>query len=201
MKQRFTLIELLVVIGIIAVLASMLMPALGKAREKAAQTDCLNNQKQLVLSFMMYVSDFKETFPDYTDGYPGAGVEGGWIFYDKFPVPTAGQFDPSRGTMYPYVNTKKAYKCRLDMTESINSYSANGRTKGVKTSLVKASSETPLLLEEGTPKTSDDGYFAYTNIVVNRHSKGAVYSFCDGHVSFEKWKLEEIWDKCIVEKP
>ena len=195
MKRKFTLIELLVVIGIIAVLAAMLMPALGKAREKAAQTDCLNNQKQLKLSFMMYLGDFKETFPYYTDGYPGEDKEGGWIYYDKFPVPSAGQFDPTRGTLYPYVNTTKAYKCRLDTTISINSYSANGYTRGAKTSQIKASSETPLLLEEGTPKTSDDGYFAPTNVVINRHNKGAVYSFCDGHAEFEKWKLEEIWDR------
>ena len=203
MKRQFTLIELLVVIGIICILAGMLMPALGKAREKAAQTDCLNNQKQLVLSFMMYVSDFKETFPYYTDGGIGAGVEGGWMYYDKFPVPTAGQFSPSRGTMFQYVNTEKAYLCRMDNSGSKNSYSANSYTNAAKTSEVKASSETPLLLEEGSgaSKTTDDGYFASTNVVIHRHSKGAVYSFCDGHAEFEKWTTAEIWDKCVLDKP
>ena len=59
-KNSFTLIDLLVVIAIIAILASMLLPALSKARDKARSIDCLNNQKSLRLYAMMYELDFND---------------------------------------------------------------------------------------------------------------------------------------------
>ena len=58
MKKNFTLIELLVVIAIIAILAGMIMPALGHARAAGTRTDCLNNKKQLVTSMIMYSQAF-----------------------------------------------------------------------------------------------------------------------------------------------
>ncbi len=64
LKQRgFTLIELLVVIAIIAILAAILFPVFAKAREKARQTTCVSNLKQLGLAVRMYVQDYDERFP------------------------------------------------------------------------------------------------------------------------------------------
>ncbi len=59
----FTLIELLVVIAIIAILAAILFPVFARAREKARQTTCMNNQRQIIMSLSMYAQDHEETFP------------------------------------------------------------------------------------------------------------------------------------------
>ncbi len=75
-KNAFTLIELLVVIAIIAILAAILFPVFAQAREKARQTACLSNVKQIGTAMMMYVQDYDETYPRadncYTTVIPGA---------------------------------------------------------------------------------------------------------------------------------
>ena len=59
----FTLIELLVVIAIIAILAAMLLPALARAKEKAKQTYCINNEHQMAVAFQLYTSENNEFYP------------------------------------------------------------------------------------------------------------------------------------------
>ena len=60
-RRGFTLIELLVVIAIIAILAAILFPVFARAREKARQTSCLSNLKQIQLANLMYAQDYRET--------------------------------------------------------------------------------------------------------------------------------------------
>lgn len=62
--RAFTLIELLVVIAIIAILAAMLLPALGKAKERAVRTSCINGMKQMLTALYIYASENNERLPD-----------------------------------------------------------------------------------------------------------------------------------------
>ena len=59
-RKGFTLIELLVVIAIIAILAAILFPVFARAREKARQSSCLSNIKQIGLGYLMYMQDYDE---------------------------------------------------------------------------------------------------------------------------------------------
>jgi len=92
MRRGFTLIELLVVIAIIAILAAILFPVFARAREKARQTSCLSNCKQLGLGVLMYAQDYDELLAmNYNDGTGGGSA--GWLMWHQviFPYLKNGQ--------------------------------------------------------------------------------------------------------------
>ena len=86
-KRGFTLVELLVVIGIIALLISVLLPVLSKAREAGNRVKCSANLRAIGQGIALYLAESKQTFPAAYIYRPGAGWTGG---ADRFPVPTYG---------------------------------------------------------------------------------------------------------------
>jgi len=79
LRRGFTLIELLVVIAIIAILAALLLPALSKAKAQAWRVQCLNNHKQLVLTWTFYQDDHNGGLPSNVRGAPPAGSGLNWV--------------------------------------------------------------------------------------------------------------------------
>lgn len=117
--RAFTLIELLVVIAIIAILAAILFPVFAKAREKARQTACLSNNKQIGLALMQYVQDYDSTMPD---GNVLAGPSGN-VYGDPSNPRPAGGYAIGRGyagQIYPYIKNGQLFKCPSDAYDGPN---------------------------------------------------------------------------------
>ncbi len=99
MRKGFTLIELLVVIAIIAILAAILFPVFARAREKARQTSCLSNVKELGLGMLMYVEDYDGMFP--RTSYSESKIDPPGIFWAS--------------SILPYVKNYQVYVCPSDL--------------------------------------------------------------------------------------
>jgi prepilin-type N-terminal cleavage/methylation domain-containing protein len=120
----FTLIELLVVIAIIAILAGMLLPALGKAKQKTQGIFCMNNTKQLMVANQMYQGDNHDRFPmSYHGGFvPSANAREkpwvtGWLDWTTSADNTNVQYliEPRYAILASYfAKSKNVYKCPAD---------------------------------------------------------------------------------------
>ena len=113
--DAFTLIELLVVIAIIAILAALLLPALSAAKAKAAQTACLNNQRQIGTGMMMYLDDNSGVFPGWASEHAGFNASD-WIYWRTSPAYPQVEKSPIVRTLAD--TSSKLFRCPMDTDDS-----------------------------------------------------------------------------------
>ena len=193
-RKGFTLIELLVVIAIIAILAAILFPVFARAREKARQTSCLSNQKQLGLAWSMYVQDYSENVPPYAIRLvddDGVGYGWGPRWYELIE---------------PYVMNEQIFACPSD-GGAIRSYAYNGyflvNSQWIMGFAAPYAAQTLADIERPSEmivlgESQQNQFFLYLpshmnvdtlnwRFTFNRHNGGCNYSFADGHA---KWLPE-----------
>jgi prepilin-type N-terminal cleavage/methylation domain-containing protein/prepilin-type processing-associated H-X9-DG protein len=195
-RLGFTLIELLVVIAIIAILAAILFPVFARAREKARQTSCLSNMKQLGLSDMMYAQDYDEILVRYADRACRGGADSRTEWYEAlapyiknsqiFVCPSLATQPYGLGVNYAHVHTCGAsgappaavYTGRpiADMQVPAQTISMGD----TDSSLIYCRVCYPI--GSGNPAGSEP----YGRVPQTRHNEGVNLAFCDGHAKWQK---------------
>lgn len=133
-SRGFTLIEVLVVVAIIAILLSILVPALGRARKNARTTVCKTNLRSLAQGWLLYAEEWKGCLPGSSSDYY-YDANNNLVVLDWLGTgPDSGGWDskkvPSRGTIFPYVGrNEKVYKCPEDKMDKLARRSDGARPK------------------------------------------------------------------------
>ncbi len=183
MKRRaFTLIELLVVIAIIAILAAILFPVFAKAREKARQSSCSSNLKQIGTAVLQYVQDYDERFP-----------------FGLNAVTAGGPFWSCKELVAAYIKNDQCWKCPSDSVGAVDltgaalgriSYTSNDTV--LTGAVILGGSVPPALATLGKPAETPllyDGSGSVATLAFQpdlRHNEGANMVLADGHAKWYK---------------
>lgn len=207
MKRGFTLIELLVVIAIIAILAAILFPVFARAREKARQTSCLSNVKQILLAHLQYAQDYDERFCK----------TGRWNTVREDPVVNAANMWWDQA-IEPYLKNEQVLTCASAASYPLGYMvwePVTGGYVGLAMAQIKAPAECVLLFDRNADTTvgssggastyisdpphagnpGDPNEFTRVNrFATTRHNDGANLGFYDGHAKWLAGSAEVMTD-------
>ena len=216
-SEGFTLIELLVVISIIAILISILLPAISNALEQARRIHCATNQKNLTMAWYIYSEDNKGRLCSGDTSFNNPGNH--WAA-DGPLIPTneiGGTEQAIRdGVLWSYVGLAGSYRCKSDMSRLLRSYcisrAMNGATctceedhvnpfrlwseiyRGSEKMVFVDAQSLDKWIEGSFSAVKDIGaetlewYFKPSRNVTSRHTDGFNASFADGHSEYWRYK-------------
>ena len=209
-ERAFTLIELLVVIAIMAILASMLLPVVSRAKNNASKVTDLNNLKEIMVALHVYTSDSADILPPPNwDGgyYDGAPV--GWLYAPTNDPPSGPtHFRAETGLFWSTLHAPKIYVCPMDNVsqarysqafgatvqreQQLSSYAMNGAVTGyerqlekpVRLSAMKADDCAFWETDEREPFYFNDGANNPAEGVSGRHHEGGIQATFSGTVNY-----------------
>jgi len=202
MRRGFTLIELLVVIAIIAILAAILFPVFAKAREKARQSSCLSNIKQITLGALQYAQDYDERMvPNFSYAPPGVNL---FWWYDMLQpymkntqltlCPSTSSSPGTYTTLRPAGFPNPALLCY-----AVNAmYVSKGAGDGVSMGEIVVPSTTIWIVDSKIPELNgsaktDWGAANGIGNIAKCHNDGANWGFCDGHAKWMQRSKQADW--------